>query len=279
MLIRQLLLRFESPSLPRSVRLFLLLFLILPCALFASDRTSRTPKKQDQPQPLGSLSKIGDVYVNDKLLTVNDSTIFAGDKLRTAEDGVASFTVSGRGTLKFSPNTFVVFTGAELYIADLRSGTVVASSFSGPSGLAVRAGNHIVLPAVQDVQTTAKIERSVPGAANVTCIEGSVSVITSEGAAGVLLQAGQSSAISPEGQLGPASNETAVAVAPSPTLEPTEPPSTEPGTAPAPTPTSNPQKSHKGWIILGLAAAGGAGIAAAAAGGHGNHQPVSPSAP
>jgi hypothetical protein len=270
--------RFSAPIFANLIRRFALLLFILPWAVVASTHVT---KKQDQPQSLGSLSKIGDVYVNDKLLTVNDSTLFAGDRLRTAEDGVASFTVSGRGTLKFSPNTFVVFTGAELYIADLRSGTVVASSFSGPSGLAVRVGNHIVLPAVQDVQTTAKIERTVPGAATIACLEGSVSVITSEGAAGVLLQAGQSSAISPEGQLGPASTESAAAVAPSPTLEPTEAPPAETGTAPAPTPTpaSNPQKSRKGWIILGLAAAGGAGIAAAAAGGHGNHQPVSPSSP
>jgi len=255
----------------------LILPLLCPFAAFGSPPTAKSKKQQEQPQALGSLSKVGDVYVNDAQLSVDESTIFAGDRLRTGENGVASFTVSGRGTLKFSPNTFVVFAGVDQYVADLRSGTLVVSSFSGPSGLAVRAGNYIVVPAVQDVQTTTKIERSVPGAANIACLEGSVSVITSEGAAGVLLQAGQSSSISASGELKPASGETAVAAANTPTLEPTEPNPPEPNPAP-PAATSNPQKSHKGWIILGLAAAGGVGVAAAAAGG-GNHQSVSPSSP
>jgi hypothetical protein len=256
-------------------------FLGLPCSAFA-----HFSKQEHSVQPLGSFSKIGEVYINDLPVTVAESTIFVGDKLRTGENGVASFAVSGRGTLKFSPNTFAVFGGAEQYIADLKSGTVVMSSFSGPSGLAVRVGDFIVVPAVQEQQTTAKIERAIAGTASVSCLEGSVSVISLQGAAGVLLQAGQSSTMSATGQLNPES-EGPPAAAPTPPPEtpvPTQPgpePPTPPATTNPPTTTNPPpqQKSHKGWIILGLAGAGVAGIAAAAAGGGGGHQPVSPSSP
>lgn len=249
----------------------MLLAVVLLFRLPAVARAHST--NQDQPpQPLGSLSKIGEVYVNDVPVASPESTIFTGDKVRTGENGVASFTVSGRGTLKFSPNTFAVFAGAEQYVADLRSGTVVVSSFSGPSGLALRVGDFIVVPAVQEQQTTVKVERSLAGAASVSCLEGSVSVISRQGAAGLLLQAGQSSSISTSGQLNP---ESSAPESPSPTQP-------QPG-APTPTPPpANPpqqQKSRKGWIILGLAGAGVAGIAAAAAGGGGGHTPVSPSSP
>lgn len=269
--------RFVSRASKCLIYLILMLeVLLLPAS--ASSATNRSSAKQDQPHALGSLSRVGDVYVNDALLSAAESTIFLGDKLRTGENGVASFTVSGRGTLKLSPNTFVVFAGADQYVADLRSGTIVVSSFSGPSGLAVRVGDYIVVPAVQDVQTSTKVERTVPGAANIACLEGSVSVISAQGAAGVLLQAGQSSAISASGELNPKAGEAAVAAEPPPAPEAPGLGQPQPGPAP-PATTSNQRKSRKGWIILGLAAAGGVGIAAAAAGGGGSHQPVSPASP
>lgn len=256
-----------------------LLALVLQFLMFPSSGLSRSSRQDQPPQALGSLSKIGEVYVNDQPVTVAESTIFAGDKLRTGDNGVASFAASGRGTLKFSPNTFAVFTGADQYIADLRSGTTVVSSFSGPSGLVLRVGDYIVVPAVQEQQTTAKVERSLAGAANISCLEGSVSVISRQGAAGLLLQAGQSSTISTSGQLNPESPKppaTAPPVAPPESPTPTP----QPG-APTPTTTSPPsqQKSRKGWIILGLAGAGVAVIAAAAASGGGGHPAVSPSSP
>ena len=250
-------------------------------SLFSSSAYSNTRKsKQDQPpQALGSLSKIGEVYVNDQPIAAGESTIFNGDKLRTGSDGVASFTVSGRGTLKFSPNTFVVFAGTEQYTADLRSGTVVVSSFSGPSGLTVRVGDFVVLPAVQEQQTTAKIDRALAGDASITCLEGGVSVVSLQGAAGLLLQAGQSSTISTAGQLNqePSGAPTEAPVPGTP--QPSEPTQPQPGPTGLPPATTTAAKSHKGWIILGLAGAGVAGIAAVASSSGGGHQPISPSAP
>jgi hypothetical protein len=254
---------------------FLALFLQFLC--LPSPALSHPPKQDQPPQALGSLSKIGEVYVNDQPIRAAESTIFAGDKLRTGENGVASFTASGRGTLKFSPNSFTVFSGTDQYVADLRSGTVLVSSFSGPSGLALRAGDYIVVPAVQEQQTTAKVDRSVAGAASVSCLEGSVSVISLQGAAGLLLQAGQSSAISTSGQLNPESSEPPPVAPP---VAPPESPTPQPGARTSPTTNPSPQqKSRKGWIILGLAGGGAAIIAAAAASGGGGHSPVSPSSP
>jgi len=279
--------RSRAPQLLISTVAFLAVILQLSAPSLAGAHSTNT--NQDQtPQALGSVSKIGEVYINDVPLTSPESTIFAGDKLRTGENGVASFAVSGRGTLKFSPNSFAVFAGAEQYVADLRSGTVVVSSFSGPSGLALRVGDFIVVPAVQEQQTTVKVERALAGAASVSCLEGSVSVISRQGAAGLLLQAGQSSTISTSGQLNPESEgppRAAPAITPPESTEPTQPQPGAPtpgGPTPAPPPPANPpqqQKSRKGWIILGLAGAGVAVIAAAAAGGGGSHTPVSPSSP
>jgi len=234
-------------------------------------------KQEQQPQPLGSLSKIGEVYVNDQPVSTAESTIFTGDKLRTAENGVASFAVSGRGTIKFAPNTFVVFAATEQYIADLRSGSAVISSFSGPGGLALRIGDFVVIPAVQEQQTTARVERSLAGATSVTSLEGSATVVSLQGGAGLLLQAGQSTTISESGQLNP---ETPAV--PGPVSGDKNPPVEEPPQPAPPTgtpPPSSQHKSRKGWIILGLAGAGAAAIAGAAAGGGGGHQPVSPSSP
>jgi hypothetical protein len=272
----------SAPRTPKALRhrdALVVLFLLLLC--IPSPVLSHSPKQDQSPQPLGSLSKIGEVYVNDQRVMAAESTIFTGDKLRTDENGVASFSASGRGTLKFSPNTFAVFTGADQYVADLRSGTVVVSSFSGPSGLALRVGDYIVVPAVQEQQTTAKVERTLAGTSSIACLEGSISVISLQGAAGLLLQAGQSSTISTSGQLNPETQEPSrEPPTGAPPVAPPESPTPQPG-APAPTTTNPPsqQKSHKGWIILGLAGGGAAIIAAAAASGGGGHSAVSPSSP
>jgi hypothetical protein len=264
---------------PQPLTILTLLGLSLAIAMPSVATTTRKSKQDQPPQALGSLSKIGEVYVNDQPISAGESTIFNGDKLRTGPDGVASFTVSGRGTLKFSPNTFVVFVGAEQYAADLRSGTVVVSSFSGPSGLAIKVGDFVVLPAVQEQQTTAKVDRALAGDASVTSLEGSVSVVSLQGAAGLLLQAGQSSTISTAGQLNQDQSATPPEVTGPQTPPPTEPTQTPPGPTAPPLGTTA-AKSHKGWIILGLAGAGVVGIAAVAASSGGSgHQAISPSAP
>ena len=96
------------------------------------------PGPQDQQrESLGSLSSLGEVYINESAVPV-DSTIFSGDRLRTGDTGTATFTVSGKGTLKVLPRSEVVFPGNYQFTAELKSGTVVLSSVSGPRGIALR---------------------------------------------------------------------------------------------------------------------------------------------
>jgi hypothetical protein len=233
----------------------------------AATQTQQAQAQQpqtEQPQPLGSLSTTGEAYVNDQPAPT-ESTIFVGDKLRTGE-GLASFTASGRGSLKLAPHSSVVFAGAEQYMAELKTGIVVVSSFTGPSGFTVRAGDFVVVPAVQEQQTTAKIESLPDGSFPVSCLEGSVSVVSLQGGSGQFLQAGQSLAVSSTGEL--------IARPPSAAAEaPTGTPEAQP------TPPVKRQGSHKGWLILGLAGGGAAVAAVAAAASGGGHQPVSPSSP
>ena len=215
-------------------------------------------------QSLGSLSIVGEVFVNDARAPA-ESTVFVGDVLITGENGVASFTASGKGTLKIAPHSVVVFAGAEKYVAELKVGTLVMSSFTGPSGFTLRMADFVLVPAVQNQQTTAKVEKMPDDSFVLSCQEGSVSVISLQGASGLLLQAGQSATISPGGQLTSSAGTSGATSAPSgPT--PTQP---QPGT------TSSHRKQ---WIILGVAGGAAVGIAAAAAGG-GGHHPVSPSSP
>lgn len=253
----------ENPATgPLSVRAIALALLLLP-----SVAGGRAASQAGPSQSLGSLSTVGEVYVND-MLAPAESTIFVGDKLRTGENGVASFTASGKGTIKIAPRSEVVFAGAEKYVAELKLGTLVMSSFSGPSGFTLRLADFLLVPAVEQQQTTAKVEKSPDGSFLLSCLEGSVSVISLQGASGLFLQAGQSATISPTGQL--ISNPTTSG----PTSTPSAPTQPQPGTPPV-----AQRKSRKGWIILGLSGGAAAGIAAAAAAGGGGHQPVSPSSP
>ncbi len=247
------------------ILVFVLQFLVLP-----SQASPGIAMREQQGQSLGSLTRVGEVYVND-LPAPTESTIFVGDNVRTEENAVASFTASGKGTLKIAPHSVVVFTGAVQYLAELKSGTVVMSSFSGPSGFTLRVGDFVVVPAVQEQQTTAKVESLLDGSFPISCLEGSVSVISLQGGSGLFLQAGQSASLSPAGQL------ISKPTSPRPP-EPSEPQPGTPTTQPAPPVVR--KGGRKGWVILGLA--GGAGVAiavAATAAGGGGHQPVSPSSP
>ncbi|MFY9528450.1 MAG: hypothetical protein WBC04_13445 [Candidatus Acidiferrales bacterium] len=243
-------------------------FVALLLLFFPALAYSRAVSQEQERRPLGSLSTVGEVYVNDSRAPA-ESTIFSGDVLTTGQGGTATFAMSGKGTFKISPQSVLVFAGEPQYVAELKSGTVVMSSFAGATDIILRAGNFTVGPVVQEEHSTAKIDREVDGSFLVSCLEGSVGVLPLQGAAGRFLQAGQALSISPEGEL----------------IAPKQPsvPAAAPAPSPAPTPTTTPttsgnKKSYKGWIILGLAGAGAAGAAAAAAGGGGGH-PVSPSSP
>lgn len=235
--------------------------LLVPQMFFFSTNSNALPRRQvqkqqeEKKQPLGSLTATGEVYVNDKL-TPTETTIFAGDTLRTGETGTAVFTMSGNGALKIGAQTQVVISGDAAFAAELKSGAVVIDSLSGPSGMKLRAGSAVVVPAVRSQVTAAKIERQADGSFLVTCLEGAISAIALQGISGQLLEAGQSVSILPGGEL---VARTEVTVKPS-------------------APRQHVGLSHTGWTLLGVAG-GGAGIAAAVAGHRGGKQSVSPSVP
>ena len=205
--------------------------------------------------PLGSLSSTGEVYVNDKPVPV-ESTVFVGDTVRTGANSTAVFTMTGNGTLKIGAQTQVVLTGDPQFAAELQSGTAVIDSLSGPSGIKLRAGEYVVVPAVRSRVTSAKIERQADGNFLVTCLDGDISTLALRGTAGRLLEASQSVSLTPSGQMivqkqsGGKSLDSGI-----------------PGVL----------QDRKGWTLLGLAGAG-AGAAALVLG-HGGKPPVSPSGP
>lgn len=232
--------------------------LVLQMFFFSSNALPGRQGQQQQEEkkpPLGSLTATGDVYVNERP-TSAETTIFGGDALRTGETGTAIFTMSGNGALKIGPQTQVLISGDPKFAGELKSGTVVIASISGPSGIKLRAGSAVVVPAVRSQVTAAKIERQADGSFLVTCLEGQVSAIPLQGTSGQLLDAGQSVSISPGGEL---VAHTEVTVKPS-------------------APSQHAGLSHTGWTLVG-AAGGAGGIAAAAMGHRGGKHSVSPSVP
>jgi hypothetical protein len=213
--------------------------------------------QEPERKPLGVLSTVGEVYVNESRAP-SESTVFPGDKLRTGESGAATFTVSGRGSLKISPKTQLSFVDDSRYVAVLDQGTVVMSVFGEAAKFATRTGEFVVIPGPEAPEAISQIERSADGSSRVLCKTGAVGVVALETAEGVFLRPDQSVAISAEGR-----------------LQAVNTPSTTPG---APAPSSRiGKKSHTGWIVLGVAAGGG-GVAAAVLASRGKAT-VSPSVP
>lgn len=227
--------------------------------LFASSANATAAKQEQAPnakkQPLGSLSATGEVYVNDKPVPV-ESTVFVGDTVRTGANSTAVFTMTGNGTLKIGAETQVVLPGDPQFAAELQSGTAVIDSLSGPSGIKLRAGDVVVVPAVRSRVTSAKIERQADGTYLVTCLDGDISTLKLEGTAGRLLEAGQSVSVTPAGQMLVQKQSGGKSLG-----------SGMPGAL----------KGRRGWTLLGLAG-GGAGLAALVLA-HGGKPPVSPSGP
>lgn len=215
---------------------------------------------QDQAQnskklPLGSLSATGEVYVNEKPVPV-ESTVFVGDTVRTGANSTAIFTMTGNGTLKIGSQTQVVLVGDPQFAAEMQTGTAVIDSLSGPSGIKLRVGGVVVVPAVRSRVTSAKIERQADGTFHVTCLGGDISTLALEGTGGRLLEAGQSVSVTSGGQMLVQKQSGGKSIG-----------SGMPGAL----------ESRKGWTLLGLAGAG-AGAAALVLG-HGGKAPVSPSGP
>lgn len=224
-----------------NVNLLLLIFYVFPIPSYC-----RGARQEQQPkEALGSLTSVGEVYVNDDP-AARESTIFSGDRIRTGEVGAASFVMSGKGTLKIAPQSQVLFSGNNQFTADLEAGTIALTTISGPNGLSLRIGNYVVVSYSRQRSTTLEVNRAPNGSVSVSCVDGSAGVLTLEGQVGQYLQAGQSMTVSASSFLSPAKDG---------------------GTG-----------AHSGWLLLGL---GGAGAAAAIAFlTHGNAgQSVSPSGP
>ena len=207
---------------------------------------TRVSAQELQKEPLGSLSSTGEVYVNDSPAPA-DSTIFAGDTVRTGQTGSATFTMSGKGDLKVSRQSQLVFSDGSQYAAALNAGTIVLDSSSGPTGVTLRVGGFVVVPTVRDQVTSARIDGTTGGSFRISSLDGAVAVVPLEGTSGQILQSGQSVSISSRGELA--------------------------------SPLLAGSKSHTHWLLLGLAAAGATAGGVTAAAGHSGRQAVSPSSP
>jgi hypothetical protein len=236
--------------------------LALQLLLFPALADARAASQEQQKQPLGSLSSVGQVYVSNSVAPAQ-STIFTGDALRTDDMGTATFTISGKGSFAIASRSQLVFTGSQQYVAELKSGIVVMSSESGPSGINLRIGNFVAVAVTQGEQSTSKIEAVADGSFLISCSEGSVGIVPLEGPPnGVFLQVGQTVTISAQGELS-AMNAT---IAENTAAPPQEAPSVK-------------KNNHTGLIILAVAGAGAVGIGVALAGHKGSSEPVSPSSP
>ena len=152
--------------------------------------------QEQQKIPLGSLSSVGEVYVNESL-AASESTIFSGDSVQTGQTGAAIFTVSGRGTLKISPQSRVLFSGNYQFIAELQTGTVVLNSIAGGNGMIMRIGAFVLVPSFPREQSiTSQVDRTPDGSFTVSCFDGSAGVLTLEGRSGQFLHSGQSLQVS-----------------------------------------------------------------------------------
>src|SRR5882762_5125863 len=179
------------------VPLLVALIVLLP----AWGRAQVLPQEKER-EPLGSLTSIGEAYVNDSPAPA-EITIFSGDRVRTGESGSATFNMSGKGSLKLSPRSQVLFSGKYEYTAELEAGAVFMNSVSGPNGLTLRIGNDVVVPSIKERSALAAIDRAPDGSFLVACSDGAVGVLALRGSLGQFLQVGQSVSVAPNGELFP----------------------------------------------------------------------------
>src|SRR5438552_3565913 len=236
------------------------LLVALLLLLLAVTRARALPQEQER-ETLGSLTSIGEVYVNDSPAPA-EITIFSGDRVRTGETGSATFNMSGKGSLKLSPRSQVLFSGKYEYTAELEAGAVVMNSVSGPNGFTLRIGNDVLVPSTKEHLALASIDRAPDGSYLVTCSDGAIGVLTLLGASGQFLQVGQSVSVAPNGELFPVMRQDMTPVS----------------SAKSASAARKSRGSFTGWGYLGLAAGGAAGAAAALAHG-GGKQSVSPAGP
>jgi hypothetical protein len=237
----------------------LIQILVVPIFLFPALGWAQIVPPKNERDPLGSLTSVGEVFVNDSAAPA-EITIFSGDKVRTGESSSATFNMSGKGSLKISSRSEVVFSGKYEYTAELETGAVVMSSVSGPNGFTMRIGKHVVVPSTRERTASASIEKAPDGSFVVNCSDGAMGVLALQGSSGQFVQVGQSVSVSPNGGLfAPAG----------------------PGAGPLKTTlaarTNRPSHSFAGWTYAALGA-GAAGAALVLSHG-GGKQSISPSSP
>jgi hypothetical protein len=201
--------------------------------------------QEQQRQALGSLTTVGEVHVNDAVAP-SDAPIFAGDVLRSAGTGTATFTWSEEGSLQIYPNTEIVFTGEPQYAAELKFGRLVMNSWRGATGMNLRAGNSVVLAVAEGEQSVSNIEAPSDGSFLVTCEAGSVGVIPLQGGNGIFIQAGQSVSISAQGELSAMGPQATSSVGP---------------ISKEPVRDVRPPRSYRRWILIALGTAGAGAVA------------------
>ena len=203
-------------------------------------------QEQQQREALGSLTTAGEVFLN-SAVTPAESTVFAGDVLRTSPSGTAMFTLAGNGSFRISPNSEIVFAGGPQYAAELKLGKVVMNSLNGTMGITLRAGSSVVVAVAEGEQSTSSIEAPSDGSFLISCLGGSVGVVPLQGGKGIFIREGQSVSVSPQGEFSMSAQAELSAAAPG---------STE--TAPA----ARQKHSHARWILIGVGAAGAVAAAA-----------------
>jgi hypothetical protein len=244
----------------RVLLLGLIQLLATQLILFPSLGRAQASPPEKERDPLGSLTSVGEVFVNDSRAPA-EITIFSGDKVRTGESGSASFNMSGKGSLKISPRSEVVFSGKYEYTAEFQTGAVLMTSVSGPNGLTVRIGNDVVVPSFKERTASASIEKGPDGSFAVKCSDGAMGVLALQGSSGQFIQIGQSVGIAPTGAL--------FAVVQ---------PGAKPGKSTSSARTPKPSHSFVDWAYVVLGGAGAAGAALALSHG-GGKQSISPSSP
>ena len=226
--------------------LAVLLLLLFP----APSRAQAVPQEKERAS-IGSLTSVGEVSVNDSPAPA-EITIFPGDSVRVGASGSATFNMSGKGWLKLSPRSQVLFSSKYEYTAELKAGAVVMNSVSGPNGFTLRIGNDVVVASSKERPALASIDRAPDGSFLVACSEGPVGVLTLLGASGQFLQVGQAVSVAPNGELFPVEQQVSASAA-----------------AKSTSVAQKHSNSRKVWGFLGLAAAAGAAGAAAALSHHG----------
>jgi hypothetical protein len=230
-----------------TVKIHAVIFVLLQILAlhFLSFALAYAAPQEQQRNALGSLTTVGEVHVNNAVAP-SESTIFAGDVLRSAGTGSATFTWSGKGSLQIYPNTELAFSGEPQYDAELKFGRVVMTSWRGATGMNLRAGNSVVLAVAEGEQSVSNIEAPSDGSFLVTCEAGSVGVIPLQGGNGIFIQAGQSVSISAQGELS--------------SMGPQAPPSAGP-ISKEPVRDVRPPRSYRRWILIALGTAGAGAVA------------------